>query len=131
MSQSNVLVVSPFEEDHALVRRVFPEPAWVLFSATTGEQALELAGLHRMHIVIVERYLTDRSWKTLWEELREAAGRPQLIVTSRHADNRLWAEVLNLGGYDVLAKPLDELEVAEVVRSASRRRQAERVVEQA
>ena len=30
----------------------------------------------------------------------------------------LWAEVLNLGGYDVLAQPFDELEVRRVVALA-------------
>ncbi len=41
--------------------------------------------------------------------------RPNLIVTSRLADEGLWAEVLNLGGYDVLAQPFDAEEVYRVV----------------
>jgi DNA-binding response OmpR family regulator len=36
---------------------------------------------------------------------------PPLIVTSRLADERLWAEALNLGAYDVLAKPFDPQEL--------------------
>jgi hypothetical protein len=32
---------------------------------------------------------------------------PLLVVTSRLADDRLWWEALNLGGYNVLAKPLN------------------------
>jgi FixJ family two-component response regulator len=39
---------------------------------------------------------------------------------SRHADERLWAEVLNLGGYDLLAKPLEGDEVSRVVEMACR-----------
>jgi DNA-binding response OmpR family regulator len=39
---------------------------------------------------------------------------PLLVVTSRVADDRLWSEVLNLGGYDVLAKPLNTKEVFHV-----------------
>jgi DNA-binding NtrC family response regulator len=41
---------------------------------------------------------------------------PALIVTCRLADERLWAEALNLGAYDVLAKPFDR---DEVLRSVS------------
>jgi CheY-like chemotaxis protein len=37
---------------------------------------------------------------------------PMLIVTSRLADDYLWAEALNLGAYDVLAKPFDASEVS-------------------
>ena len=34
------------------------------------------------------------------------------------ADERLWAEALNLGAYDVLAKPFDRTEVMRVVSMA-------------
>jgi len=37
--------------------------------------------------------------------------RLRLIVTSRLADECLWAEALNIGAYDVLAKPFDRNEV--------------------
>jgi DNA-binding response OmpR family regulator len=43
---------------------------------------------------------------------------PLLIVTSRLADERLWAEALNLGAYDVLAKPFDKREVIRTVTAA-------------
>ena len=45
---------------------------------------------------------------------------PSLIVTSRLADERLWAEALNLGAYDVLAKPFDSTEAMRVVGAAWR-----------
>jgi len=48
---------------------------------------------------------------------------PALIVTSNAGDEALWAEVLNLGGYDVLAQPFDQNEVARVIASAGRRRE--------
>jgi len=43
---------------------------------------------------------------------------PPVIVTSRVADERMWAEVLNLGGYDVLATPFGSEEVIRTVTSA-------------
>ena len=44
-----------------------------------------------------------------------------MIVSSRLADDCLWAEVLNLGGYDLLAKPFAAAEVSRVVKMAARR----------
>jgi DNA-binding response OmpR family regulator len=41
-------------------------------------------------------------------------------VTSRVADDSLWAEVLNLGAYDLLMKPFDLTEVFRVVSLAWR-----------
>jgi FixJ family two-component response regulator len=36
------------------------------------------------------------------------------------ADDRLWAEVLNMGGYDLLMKPFDEREVLHAASMACR-----------
>jgi DNA-binding NtrC family response regulator len=59
------------------------------------------------------------SWKNVLDRLAGMDGPPRLIVMSRLADERLWAEVLNLGGYDVLAKPLDGEELRRVVGTAA------------
>ena len=48
------------------------------------------------------------NWKKVLSDLRRFAHPPQLIVTSRTADDYLWAEVLNIGGYDVLPQGLWE-----------------------
>ena len=63
-------------------------------------------------VVICEKSLPDGEWKDLLGKT------PRLIVTSHAADEALWAEVLNLGGYDVLAQPFDEQEVRRVVTMA-------------
>jgi DNA-binding NtrC family response regulator len=65
-------------------------------------------------VVICESHLPDGSWKDLLEDAQP------LIVTDRAADEALWAEVLNLGGFDVLAQPFDPTEVSRVVASAGR-----------
>jgi DNA-binding response OmpR family regulator len=70
-------------------------------------KARALLNLDLVRVVVCEHALPDGDWRDL---LGVAASRqcpPPIIVTSRLADERLWAEVLNLGGYDVLAKPLD------------------------
>jgi DNA-binding response OmpR family regulator len=43
---------------------------------------------------------------------------PKLIVTSRLADERLWSEVLNLGGFDVLAQPFNPREALRCIGEA-------------
>jgi DNA-binding response OmpR family regulator len=53
-------------------------------------------------------------------DLRSLTKPPQLIVTSRTADESLWAEVLNVGGYDVMAQPFEQYEVERVIASAHR-----------
>jgi DNA-binding response OmpR family regulator len=71
-------------------------------------------------VIVCERDLPDGSWKDVLEMAASLSCPPPVIVTSRLADDRLWAEVLNLGGYDVLAKPLDVLELSRALDLAWR-----------
>ena len=131
MSEATLLLASPHQEDHEFVRRLFGASCWTVLSATTLDEALELAGRHEVTVVIAERRLGDGCWKAMWEKLTGTGTPPMLVVTSRDADNHLWGEVLNLGGYDVLAKPLDEEEVERVVSGAQRRWQSQHALQQA
>jgi DNA-binding response OmpR family regulator len=62
--------------------------------------------------------LMSGTWLDILENIKHLPNTPSLIVTSRLADERLWAEVLNLGAWDVLAKPFDRSEVICSMRSA-------------
>ena len=84
------------------------------------EQALAHLADSRISVVICEALLPDGSWKDLLARMARARTSSVLVVTSKVADEWLWAEVLNLGGYDVLPQPFDRDEVTRVVRSAVR-----------
>jgi hypothetical protein len=66
-------------------------------------------------VVLCEHALEDGSWKDVLELAASRPYPPLVIVTARLADERLWAEVLNLGGYDVLAQPLDRNEALRAI----------------
>ena len=79
-----------------------------------------------MGVVISEVCLSDgHFWKDLLLELQRMEDPPPLVVADRLADERLWAEVLNLGVYDLLATPFDAKEVLHAVSTACRRRENE------
>ena len=84
------------------------------------EQALSHLADSRISVVICDTLLPDGNWKDLLAYMARAKATSVLVVTSTVADESLWAEVLNLGGYDVLAQPFDREEVTRVVRSAVR-----------
>ncbi len=115
-----VLLVSPFEEDRAFLRTVLQSARCRTCQARTCREASALLNTERLAVVICERNLPDGEWKDMLDKLAPLPVPPCLIVTSRAADEWLWAEVLNLGGYDVLAKPFDAEEVSRVVTLASR-----------
>jgi len=113
-----VLAISPIEEDHLFLTNIFSHTNWQLRSAHTWKEALGLLNKQRIPILVCESQLLDASWKQVLAELSSIPERPILIVASRLADESFWAEVLNLGAYDVLMKPFDATEVFRVVSLA-------------
>jgi DNA-binding NtrC family response regulator len=72
-------------------------------------------------VIITDCVLPDgNNWRDLLIEIQAQPLPPSLIVADRHADDLLWAEVLNLGAYDLVVKPFDANEVFRVISSAWR-----------
>ena len=69
-------------------------------------------------VVITDTRLPDGNWKDVLNSLEGLWNRPQLIVADRLASEALWAEVLNLGAYDLLAMPFELTEIQCVVSRA-------------
>jgi len=116
-----LLTIGFFEKDHILLGYIFRESNWTLRGVRTYREATVLLRENPPPVVVIcERDFADGNWKDILGALTLLAQPPPLIVTSRLADECLWAEVLNLGGRDVLAKPLDEKEVLWAVSSAWR-----------
>ncbi len=114
----SVLAVSPYEEDHASLRSIFNHSNWKISAASSHQEAVRFLQSNRIAVLISERDLPDGSWKDLLETFRLLPYPPLLVVTSKHADDSLWAEVLNLGAYDVLSKPFDRAEVTRIISLA-------------
>jgi DNA-binding response OmpR family regulator len=114
------LVVSPNDEDHWRLIHILRPAGWGVDSACSCEEAVRSLEIEPARVVIVDRQLPDGNWKTLLNRLTRMPHPPELIVTSRLADERLWAEVLNLGGFDVLSQPFFSSEVLRCVNSAGR-----------
>jgi DNA-binding response OmpR family regulator len=112
------LLLGEFEEDRLLVQKVFRRSHWRLFEAHNRRRALECLERDAPQVVIAESDLADWSWKQVLRDLNRLSKPPQLVVTSRTADELLWAEVLSSGGYDVLARPFAAEELERVVASA-------------
>lgn len=120
-SAVSVLAVSPSNDDHITLRGILSRPTWNLLEARTCEEVPRVIQENRTAVVICERDLPDGSWKDILDQMTPPHSQPLLIVASPRPDNRFWAEVLNLGAHDVIAKPFDAAEVLAVVKAACRR----------
>jgi DNA-binding response OmpR family regulator len=114
VTQNEVLLVCASPDAGNKLADMLRQDSWKVYPAESCREARHHLSELSAPVVICESHLPDGSWKDLLED-----GRP-LIVTDRAADEALWAEVLNLGGFDVLAQPFDPTEVSRVVASAGR-----------
>jgi DNA-binding response OmpR family regulator len=116
--RNRALCISPAKDDQAALRRILDGIAWRLCAVSSCHEAVEQLRRGSVSIVLCDSELEDGSWKDVLNHIRGVAHPPLLVVTSRLADDYLWAEVLNLGGYDVLAKPFNQREVSHVLTTA-------------
>ncbi len=116
----SALLVGAYEKDRLLIHEIFRKPGWRLFEAQDRKRAMYCLERNPVQVVIAEADVPKWNWHHVLNDLRQMAQPPQLIVTSRHADDYLWAEALNIGAYDVLPQPFQRDEVERVVTSARR-----------
>jgi DNA-binding NtrC family response regulator len=114
----SLLTVSGCEDDHQRLREIFADVRWNLISVRTIEEAIEASSAVTVPVLICEQTLPDGDWRTLLGRIASLRRPPRVVVCSRLADEPLWAEVLNVGGWDLLAKPFLPPEVFHVVSSA-------------
>lgn len=114
-----VLSVSPREEDHVALQAIVGHSRWALLKASNVFSARALLLQNReISVVLCERDLTVASWIDILKHIQSLPQPPSLVVASKFADEGLWSEVLNLGGWDVLSKPFTRAEVVHSLKSA-------------
>ena len=106
--ENALLSISPITEDHHALKHILRQYSsgkknyFKVLTCSSLDWGMKLLRRQQIPVANCESNLQDRSWKYLLEQTLTMAHMPLLIVTSRLADERLWAEVLNLGGWDVL-----------------------------
>ena len=116
---ATAVFVTPYGDELETLHPVLEAHHCTLALAKTRKQALPLLNAPHCGIILIDADLPG-GWKIFLQDVQARAHPPALIVIARVGDERLWAEVLNLGGYDVLAKPLDPAEVDYVISAACR-----------
>jgi DNA-binding response OmpR family regulator len=110
-----ILTVGITGTDHHKLRVCLRDYECTFLRAHGSWEAVDLVRRHQPDVVLCEPALVGGTWKDLLSELQREPNPPKFIVCSLLADDRLWSEVLNLGGYDVLLKPFDPTEVSRIV----------------
>lgn len=120
LEKISILLVSSHSEDLSTLRNILHHCDWKITHCGTAAEAIRSMEIEPHSIVVTDRELPDGTWHELLASAERQTNPPKVLVLSRSADEKLWAEVLNLGAYDLLLKPLDRAEVTRVVGMAWR-----------
>ena len=115
---SILAVVTPNHSSE--VDRILSHTRWRTHVVSSFHEAAQALRTLPISVVLCEDRLPDGKWLDVMQETERLNPRPQTIVLSRCADASLWGEVLNCGGYDLLALPLEPKEVYAVIPMAWR-----------
>ncbi len=114
-----VLLITPDDNAHRRLEAIFGHSNWSLRRACRWEDAETHLRSGPIPVVVTGESFDGLSWRELWRRVRACqSAAPRFIVASRLADDPLWQEVLDEGGYNVLSVPFDAREVYWVVGRA-------------
>ena len=113
-----ILVVRGRDEELQRLQSAVDGSHWKIHSANTIAEAVGWLGEHQTPIVLCAAQMLDGSWKDLLGLLRGVIHPPFVAVTSRLADEKLWQEVLDCGGYTVLPYPPEKKDLFQTISGA-------------
>lgn len=115
-----VLVISPDAAQNRALCRICAAPDWRAREAKDWRESVLVMSRTGADVILCDDHLPDGNWKDVLSVLSELPEAPRLIVLFENASPAEWSEVLNLGGFDVLNKPLEEADVIRALTAAWR-----------
>ena len=116
---SSLMIVLAAEEDRRSIEAIVAPCQWKVYRAGSCEEAIRFARYTHPRVLLCDDELPDGNWRRIWKALSIGPLPPLLVVASRNADERLWSQVLNAGGFDLLAKPFRTQEVVWAIHCAA------------
>lgn len=106
-----ILLVSARAEDAPNLKAILEDTPWRLVEAASSAEAVQALKRAAFPIVLYDRDLADGAWQETLRILLAAPGRACAILLSGVADEYLWNEVVERGGFDVLTRPFRKEQV--------------------
>jgi DNA-binding response OmpR family regulator len=110
-----VVLVTPSVTDRAYLRQIVEQHEMLPVEVATCREALSAVGESGARVVFCDEKLP---WQDLLSYLAEECNPPRIVVVTDAPCESLCADVINLGGFDVLAKPFADQEVEWVLSTA-------------
>lgn len=122
---NHVLIVDDEAEIRESLESILREEDYLVTTAATATEALELLRDAAYEVVLLDIWLPDRDGLETLTEIRqmESANVPEVIIVSGHGTIEAAVRATKLGAYDFLEKPLSLARTLIVLKNAMKARQ--------
>lgn len=110
MKQITLLIVTSRAEDMPELLGLLRETPWELTSVPQEEAAAALKAAP-VPILLFDRDLAGPSWRETIKRLIHSRRNACIVLLSNVADQYLWEEVVQQGGFDLLTRPFRKEQV--------------------
>jgi DNA-binding NtrC family response regulator len=108
-------------DDEALIRlslkKLFDKEGFIGLTASSGASALKILDAETPEIVVLDVRLPDTSGIELLKTIKEVNPETVVIMITGHGDIKSSVEAMKIGAYDFLEKPLDFVNIGNILRS--------------
>ena len=117
--RNSVLVVTPSPNDYDLiVSSLAPEEVEILPAHCLLEAVLQQVASPDHPYVVVYDTDSPEEWRQALRRFLTVRPQTRVVLVSRLADDQMWMDVLDNGGFDLIMKPFQPVEIRTVVRGA-------------
>jgi len=116
----NLLIVDDEPDIHRALKPVLAGAGWTVLSANSAAQALNLARMNPVTIVLLDLGLPDIDGKAIITKLQSTNPLSIIVVSARHQESEKVA-ALDAGADDYVDKPFGITELLARIRAAERR----------
>jgi two-component system response regulator HydG len=115
---SKILVIDDDVDMCLLLKRFLTKNGYEVFLAHTGKKALEELETTEPNLVLCDFRLEDIDGKELLIKIKEKYPRTPVIIVTGYSDIKVAVDVMKLGAYDYVTKPLFPDEILLSIKTA-------------
>lgn len=120
MEGLTIVVAGPFQKELSMIRAAAESAGCRIQEVNTYREAMIQLCLEKVPVIICSLNLPDGSWEDVLSGSSTHTARPRVIVMINQVDEQLCADVLDLGGFDVLTPAFGPADVCRAIESARR-----------
>ena len=117
-SRRKILLVEPDQEFRNVVKKMLQRSNYSIFTANDGREALEILSGAEFDLILSAMRMPNLDGIELMAGMNRAGMKVPVIFLTAYGDVESYMDLMNMGAYDYLNKPIKAEEIIDTARKA-------------